>query len=113
MIEKTVLDFLSNNLDVEVVCERDGQKAPFVLIEKTASGRENRINRATLALQSYGTSLYETMLLNEEVKAVASNLPQLGNVSASKLVSDYNFTDTTTKEYRYQAIFDVYYSMEE
>ena len=31
------------------------------------------------------------------------------DISASKLNSDYNFTDAATKQYRYQAIYDLYY----
>ena len=34
------------------------------------------------------------------------NLPEIGR---SQLNSDYNFTDTTTKGYRYQAVFDLIY----
>ena len=31
----------------------------------------------------------------------------LNSISKIKLNSDYNFTDTETKEYRYQAVFDI------
>jgi hypothetical protein len=31
-------------------------------------------------------------------------------VTKVTLNSNYNFTDTTTKEYRYQAVFDLYYT---
>ena len=37
-----------------------------------------------------------------EYNAIA--LEQIVSVS---LNSDYNYTDTTTKEYRYQAVFDI------
>ena len=35
------------------------------------------------------------------------DLADLDEVSACRLNSDYNFTDTTTKHYRYQAVFDL------
>ena len=47
--------------------------------------------------------------LNERVKEVAHNLTELDTVTSVRLVSDYNFTDSETKEYRYQAIFDIYH----
>ena len=31
------------------------------------------------------------------------------NIFKSSLNSDYNFTDTSTKKYRYQAVYDIYY----
>ncbi|SDQ04437.1 hypothetical protein SAMN04487752_0319, partial [Carnobacterium viridans] len=46
-------------------------------------------------------------LLNEELKEVVENLILLNEISGVRLNSDYNFTDTTTKEYRYQAVFDI------
>ena len=45
--------------------------------------------------------------LNEQVKAAMEDLADLDEVSACRLNSDYNFTDTTTKHYRYQAVFDL------
>lgn len=107
MIEKTILDYMTNKLSCPVVMERDGQTAPFVLIEKTGGGREDRINLASMAFQSYGASLYEAAELNEQVKTIMDDI-ELDTVSAS-LNSDYNFTDTSTKEYRYQALFDIRY----
>ena len=36
-------------------------------------------------------------------------LPKLDRVAACRLERDYNFTDTETKKYRYQAVFAVTY----
>ena len=112
MIEKTILDFIKNKIDVPIVLEREGETAPFVLLEKTGSGRTNYINSATFAFQSYGETLYKAAKLNDEVKVAVFSLVELGLVSRVELNSDYNFTDTTTKDYRYQALFDITY-MEE
>ncbi|MEI3522518.1 MAG: hypothetical protein V8Q40_16595 [Anaerosacchariphilus sp.] len=51
MIETTVLDYLSDKLDVPVYME-EPEKPPkqYVIIEKTGSGRKNYINSAMLAL---------------------------------------------------------------
>ena len=37
----------------------------------------------------------------------------LPTISSAKLNTDYNFTDTTTREYRYQAVYDLTYYREE
>lgn len=112
MIEKTILDYLSEELSCPVVMERDGNTAPFVLISKTGGGRENRINSAMITIKSYGKTLYKAAELNEQVKAKVDEMNELGMLSAS-LNSDYNFTEIGTKDYRYQALFDVKYLMEE
>jgi hypothetical protein len=110
MIEEIVLKWLEKNLDVPVYMEELAEKPDsFVLIEKTGSSRENHINHATLAVQSYAMSMYEAAKLNESVKKTLDAIVQLDEVGASVLNSDYNFTDTTTKRYRYQCIYDLAY----
>lgn len=51
--------------------------------------------------------MYDAAKLNEELKEVVENMIELDEISNVQLNSDYNFTDTTTKEYRYQAVFDI------
>lgn len=110
MIEITVRNYLNNVLDVPAYLERpDGEPAPekYVLIEKVGSGRDDHINSASIALQSYGPSLYEAMVLNEAAKAAMDAIISLPEVGDSRLDSDYNYTDTETKRYRYQAVYDI------
>lgn len=111
MIEITVLNYLKSKLDVPVYLEIPASNTTkdFVLIEKTSSGKENQINSATFAIQSWGQTLYHSALLNESVKEAMELMPYEIDVSKAKLNSDYNFTDTTTKSYRYQAVFDLIY----
>lgn len=108
MIEKIVLDWLQAALAVPVSLEvPENPPAEFVLVEKTGSGRANRVNRATLAVQSWAGSMLAAATLNEQVKAAMESLTDRDEISASRLNSDYNFTDTATKHYRYQAVFDL------
>lgn len=113
IIEKKLIEYLSDSLDVPVVMERDGETAPFVLIERTGGGRSNRIETATVAFQSYGNTLLEACELNEEVKRAVYGIRELDGIFSADLNSDYNWTDSATKEYRYQALFNIYYEMEE
>jgi len=111
MIEKIVLDYLTIQLTpTPVVMEQPKTSVTkFVLIEKTGGGEQNHIESATLAIKSYGASLFEAATLNDLVKTKMKGITSLSTVSSCKLNSDYNFTDTTEKRYRYQAVFNIYY----
>lgn len=107
MIEKIVLDYLKSK-SINAYMERNnGIKGDFVLIEKTGGGEENHIKNSTLAIQSFSNSLYNTALLNEKIKELMKQIIELDEVSKCSLNSDYNYTIPNTKEYRYQAIFDL------
>ena len=110
MIETTVRDYLSRMLTEPIYLEVPEQ-APksFVTLEKTGSGVADLICRATLAVQSYAPTLYAAAQLNERVKAALVHMPATENIASAKLNSDYNFTDTVSKRYRYQAVFDLIY----
>lgn len=112
MIEKTVLDYLSAAFShVSVSMEKPSPLLPtYIVIEKTGSGRENRLRSATLAIQSVAPTLFEAASLSDDVIALMDELPRVSsNVFRVDCDSDYNFTDTETKEPRYQAVFNIYY----
>ena len=105
MIEVTILRYLSEHLDVPVYMEEpEDPPKSYVLIERTGSQETDCIETTTLAIQSYGEMLYDAASLNMEVKAVIKNATELPTVSAVYINSDYNFTDTETKRYRYQCV---------
>ena len=52
-----------------------------------------------------GTKLAEHFA--EEVKNAMENIITLDSISRCSLEGDYNYTDTRTKQYRYQAVFDI------
>lgn len=108
MIEQTIRDHLIAVLAVPVVLEIPARlPETFVVLEKTGSGITNCIQRSTLAVQSYAPSLNQAAELNERVKAAMAQAAALPELCAVRLNSDYNFTDTTIKRYRYQAVFDL------
>ena len=115
MIEKTVLDYLAGQLTgIPVYMEVPVNKpAKFVVIEKTGSSEENYVYRATIAVQSYANSLFNAANLNESIIELMDDIPdEAEEVSACELNSDYNYTDPETKQYRYQAVFDLIYLKE-
>ena len=83
--------------------------ASLILVERTGGGISNRLRFATIAIQSYASSLYNAAQLNESVITAMDSIVQLPNIGSAQLNSSYNFTDTTRKEYRYQAVYDVVY----
>lgn len=110
MIETTVLDYLRDRLGVPVTMEvPEGASGTFVVLEKTGSSRQNYIRRATLAVQSYAPTLLLAAQLDDRMIEAMLALPKLDRVAACRLERDYNFTDTETKKYRYQAVFAVTY----
>lgn len=109
MIEKTILDYLTTELSpVSVYMEVPANPpSTYVIVDKTGSSEKNHVKSATIALQSVANSLYEAATLNETVKAKMDAAISLNSICRSKLNSDYNFTDTKTKKYRYQAVYDL------
>lgn len=110
MIELIIKGYLDGHLDVPSFFEHQvNVPVSYVIFEKTSSAKQNQVNSATFAFQSYGKSLYDAAKLNEEVKRVVESMIELNEIASVKLNSDYNFTDTETKQYRYQAVFDIKY----
>lgn len=110
MIEKIILDYLTGaGVTAYMEIPEGGGVMPFVVIEKTGGSLDQHIRRATVAIQSYGASLYQAANLNTQIIALMEDIVLLPEISACELNSDYNFTDTTKKEYRYQAVYDLVY----
>ena len=107
MIIAKLIDYLTQNLEVYAGVEAPEETSGYVLIDQTGSVTRNHITTTTIAIQSYGASLYEAMFLNEEVKAVMNGFAELDEVASVKLETDYNFTNTVTKQYRWQAVFEI------
>ena len=110
MIEIEVRKFLAEQLSVPVYMEEpEDPPARYVILEKVGGGKSNGLKTATITAQSYGSSLYEAAMLNEELKEAMEVIDNQDPISRAELNSDYNFTDTETNRYRYQAVFDLIY----
>lgn len=109
MIEATIIEYLNNaDLSATVYGEQPANKlSEFYVIEKTGGGLINHIPQSTFAVQSYAQSRYRASMMNDEVKAAMLDLITLDDVSSVELNSDYDYTDTASKTYRYQAVFVV------
>lgn len=79
----------------------------FVTVEQVGGGRDEHIDRADLAVQSWSTSRAAAGQLNARVKAAMLASVAEDEISKCHLDTDYNFTDTTRNKPRYQAVFEV------
>ena len=108
MIEKVILEYLSEELNVPVSMQAPENKTEkYVVLEKTGSSQENHLCTAMFAIQSYAGSLIEAAELNETVKQAMFDAITLSQITRVYLNSDYNFTDESTKRPRYQAVFEI------
>jgi hypothetical protein len=87
--------------------EAPEQTTGYVLIDKTGSSRTNHIITSSFAIQSYGASLYDAMLLNAEVAEAMEGFIELDQITRVELETDYNYTNTETKQYRWQSVYNI------
>ena len=112
MIETTIKNFLESKLSVPVLMEiPKNPVSHFVLIEKTGGAQVNHIDSSIITIQSYASSMEMAAELNDVVKFWMLDgmvgLITVDEVAKVSLNSDYNYTDTTSKRYRYQAVFEI------
>lgn len=108
MIEVIVKNYLDTKLNLPIYLERPKNTPDsFVLFEKTGSTKTNHLNSCNIAFQSYAKTLFEAAQLNEKLKSVVEDMILIDDIASVKLISDYNFTNPETKEYRYQAVYTI------
>lgn len=83
----------------------------YILVERTAGSETDHLRTAMVAVQSISTeSLYRAAKINEAaIDALLTFGEESTEVFSCRLNSNYNYTNPTTKEYRYQAVFDIRY----
>lgn len=118
MIEQIVQTYLSEHLNVPVLLElpevpsEDFPTMPelFIVLEKVGGGMTDRIEAGSIAVQSYSlNSLYEAAQLDKEMRTAMWGIIESDEISEVRIASNYNHTDTRTKRYRYQSVFDFHF----
>lgn len=110
MIETFVLSCLNNaGIDAAMEIPEAGIIPPYCIVEKTGGGVIAQLRHATIAVQSYGASLYLAAQLNGRVIDAMAALPARPEIARCQLNSDYAFPDPGKHKYRYQAVFDIIY----
>lgn len=106
MIELTIVDYLKTKVNIPVVMEEINEPE-YIIVQRLGTSETNHIKSSTFAIQSYSDTLYNAAVLNESVKDIMRSIIELDEISDCSLNTDYNYTDTTTKTYRYQAVFEL------
>lgn len=112
LIEATVIGYLSGLLHTTNVYAERPVDLPveYYIVEKTAAGEENHIQKATVAVQSISSvSMLNAAVMSKSVEKAMKSITSVAGIGKCKLNSAYNFTNSETREYRYQAIFDLTY----
>lgn len=115
MIEQAVYDYLKSKIaEIPVLMEvPENMPDEFVTVEKTNSSTHNDFVRsATFAIQSWSknSKLNAAQISRHVCKVMdkaADDADEYGILKSSG--GDYDFTDITTKRYRYQAVYTVIY----
>ena len=111
MIEKIVYDFLKSQ-EMNVYFEESDRPESvneYLVISKTSSGGGEFLRNSTIVIKSYSESLYLASMLNDRVKDLMKQIVMFDEITKCILNSDYEYTDTAKKKYRYQAVFDIYH----
>lgn len=116
MIEETIFSYLNDNATVPWFSMRpptDGDHmeistAKYGLFEKTNSVKTDHVLTSTFAFQSYAPTLLEAAQISAELRQLIEELPGITTeVSKAQLSGEYNFTNTASKQPRYQAVFQL------
>lgn len=109
--EILILQHLENRLSVPVALQvsPDLKDCPkYVILQRIGGEVNDHIRSVTFTVQSIAPSLLEACKLNEEVKEAMESLIESEHVSRIDLDSDYEYTDTATKRFRYQAVYNLW-----
>ena len=111
MIESRVIEYLSEQFQIPVYAEVPKNKpSQFLTIERTGRAVINHIKQANIAVQAWSTiSLEDAADLCNEVEKIMAGIISDNSIVRCALENSYNFTDTSTKSYRYQAVFNIVY----
>ena len=108
MIEEIMINFLNYHMSAPVYTDKPKKDVPeeYFLLEKTGGSEREHINRSTIALQAYAASRYRAAQLIEDANAaVLHELIKQDEISDAEINGSGSFTDTATKQYRYQSVF--------
>lgn len=108
MIEKILYEFLKDN-DIDASAQGAGQVVEDdVRIEKIGMSADDHLCTSDIVIQCYGRSIYKAAELSKKVRELLLyKLPEHKDIAGVKLNSEYNFTDTAAKRYRYQSVYHI------
>lgn len=109
MIEIVIKNYLESVVDIPVYLEIPAKNTAqeFYTVELVGGGKEDEIGKSSITIESYGSSLYRSALLDEQMREYMKNAVQCAEIYGVNLNSHYNATDTERNIYKYKALFDI------
>lgn len=108
MIEAILRDYLILTTQKTVYLEIPANAADeYYAIERVGGSEEEKLFKSSITIESHGSSLYRSALMDEELIAAMENAIECTDISSVALNSHYNATDPERKIYKYKALFDI------
>lgn len=110
-IEQFVIDYLERTLGISAYGQIPENPNPsddpqdFIVVQLTGSTMADHLWESTLAIQSYSDTLAKASRLNSRAVRAMLDIISEKEISRSYLNSAYEYTDESTKQPRYQAVF--------
>lgn len=111
MIETEIKNFIENNLPYHAYMEipRETPDA-FFIIEKLGGTRDEQIDAAVVAVQTYAPTMYKAAEISGTlINAMLNEFIAVPDITSVRLNSSYNYPDQRIEKYRYQSLFEIYY----
>ena len=108
MIEEIIIKHLNEVLGIHVGGEVPAKPdRRFVVVQKRGGERTDHIYTSLFQFDVYAESLFEASALCKEVIKVVDDLICIEEICNCDYGGDYNATDTASKRYRYQAMYNI------
>lgn len=115
LIEELTVMYLSGRMPVRVSGSVPSPMPErFITVARTGGSETNHIRAATIAVKCWsGISKDDAARLCDNAEKAMKEFISLPEISRCSLNSSYENTDEKTKRWRYQAVFDIVYSIQE
>lgn len=110
MILELVKKYLEENMNIPVHMEipADPPKK-YLTIQKLDGGKTNQVKAITLSIEAYDESKYKASMLSDKVEEQMESLGESDKVFSCKLGGGGDDTDSISKKYRFETIWNIYY----
>ena len=109
MILDVIIDYCNNSdLDAPAFAERPKQNCPdeYYILELIGEPKSDQIETATIAVRSHANNMKRAADLAYDIDNLLMNgIINLDYIAGVRRNTIANFTDQSTKEYRYQGVY--------
>lgn len=114
-MKERIINLLNSQLDIKAYGEQPAQPPKeYFVVEQVGSFENGLLCDQTFSIRSNAETLYRAGQLNSILKNTLRKARKLDSrIVNVEITNDYEDTDYTTKQYRYNAFFRVYYIRKE